>query len=192
MHTVQALRLCTGRTAHTESRGIALPFHNHGTRRGWEICVTPRPLFNPGKDSVSIVQEVGWAPGPVWTGAENLALTGIRSPDRPARSQSLYRLSYCGPPFILRTIKKRKYTLQAKCSVFWMLELVIGPNVIINGFLDLSNARAPSAVKRWFISLNTLRCKEKLKSVIAASGKWLGGRDLRDDKNSKTQCHRAL
>ena len=25
-------------------------------------------------------------PGPVWTGAENLASTGIRSPDRPARS----------------------------------------------------------------------------------------------------------
>jgi hypothetical protein len=28
------------------------------------------------------------------TGAENLAPTGIRSPDRPARSQSLYGLSY--------------------------------------------------------------------------------------------------
>jgi hypothetical protein len=32
------------------------------------------------------VQEAGWAPGPVWTGAENLAPTGIRSPDRPTRS----------------------------------------------------------------------------------------------------------
>ena len=30
---VQALRLCTGRTAHRGSRGIALPFHDHGTRR---------------------------------------------------------------------------------------------------------------------------------------------------------------
>jgi hypothetical protein len=30
-------------------------------------------------------------------GAENLASTGIRSPDRPSRSQSLYRLSYPGP-----------------------------------------------------------------------------------------------
>ena len=28
---------------------------------------------------------------------ENLATTSIRSPDRPARSQSLYRLSYPGP-----------------------------------------------------------------------------------------------
>jgi hypothetical protein len=34
------------------------------------------------------------APGPVWIGAENLAPTGIRFPDRPARSQSLYQLSY--------------------------------------------------------------------------------------------------
>ena len=58
------------------------------------VSVTPRPLFTPGKDLVPIVQEAGWAPGPVWTGAENLAPTGIRSPDRPARSQSLYRLRY--------------------------------------------------------------------------------------------------
>ena len=34
------------------------------------------------------------APWPVWTGAENLAPTGIRSPDRPARSQLLYRIRY--------------------------------------------------------------------------------------------------
>jgi len=31
---VQAMRLCTVRTAHRGSRGIALPFHNHGTRMG--------------------------------------------------------------------------------------------------------------------------------------------------------------
>jgi hypothetical protein len=91
---VKALRLCTGRTAHRGSRGIALPFLDHGTRKGWRVSVTPRPLFNPGKDPVPIVQEAGWAPGPVWTGAEKFASTGIRSPDYPARSQSLYWLSY--------------------------------------------------------------------------------------------------
>jgi hypothetical protein len=90
---VQALRLCTGRTAHRSS-GIALLSHDHGTKRGWGVSVTPRPLFTPGKDPVPIVQGTGWAPGPVWTGAESLAPTGIRSPDRPSRSQSLYRLSY--------------------------------------------------------------------------------------------------
>jgi len=88
---VQALKLCTGRTAHRGSRGIALLFHNHGSRRGWGVSVTPRPLFTSGKYPVPIVREAGWAPGPVWTGAENLASTGIRSPDRPARSQSLSR-----------------------------------------------------------------------------------------------------
>ena len=31
---VQALRLCTDRTAHRVSRGIAVHFHDHGTRRG--------------------------------------------------------------------------------------------------------------------------------------------------------------
>jgi hypothetical protein len=54
----------------------------------------PRPLSTPEKDPVLIVLETGWAPELVWTGAENLAPTGIRSSDRPARSQSLYRLSY--------------------------------------------------------------------------------------------------
>ena len=74
---VQAPRLCTGRTAHRGSRGIAVPFHDHGTKRGWGVSVTPRPLFTARKDPVPIVQEAGWAPGPVWTGAENLAPTGI-------------------------------------------------------------------------------------------------------------------
>ena len=59
---------------------------NSGTRRGWGVSVTPRLLFTPGKDPVPILQEAEWAPGPVWKGAENLASTGIRSPDRPARS----------------------------------------------------------------------------------------------------------
>ena len=63
---------------------------------GWSAPCPGR--FTPGKDPVHIVQEAGWAPGRVWMGAENLALTGIRSPDRPARSESLYRLSYPGRP----------------------------------------------------------------------------------------------
>jgi hypothetical protein len=55
--------------------------------------------LHPGKDPVPTVQEAGWDPGPVWTGAKNLAATGIGSQDRPARSELLYRLSYRGPCF---------------------------------------------------------------------------------------------
>ena len=51
----------------------------------------------PGKTRYSIVQEAGWAPGPVWTGLENLAPTCIWSPDRTSRSESLCRLSYPDP-----------------------------------------------------------------------------------------------
>jgi len=62
-----------------------------------EMCQPPRPgRFTPLKDPVPIVQEAGWAPGPVWTGAENLAPTGIRSSCRPACSDLLYLLSYTG------------------------------------------------------------------------------------------------
>ena len=63
---------------------------------GW---LTPRPgRFTPGKDPVPIVKETGWAPGPFWTGAEKLAVSGILSLDRPSRSESLYRLSYPETP----------------------------------------------------------------------------------------------
>jgi hypothetical protein len=38
---------------------------------GWSA---PRPgHFTPMKDPVPVVQEAGWAPVTVWTGAENLA-----------------------------------------------------------------------------------------------------------------------
>jgi hypothetical protein len=53
----------------------------------------PQPLNGQERDPIPIVQEAGWVSGPVWRGAENLVHTGIPSPDRPACSQSLYRLS---------------------------------------------------------------------------------------------------
>ena len=36
-------------------------------------------------------------PRAFWTGAENIAPKGIRSPARSARSESLYQLSYLSP-----------------------------------------------------------------------------------------------
>ena len=75
------------------SRGIALPFHDHGTRRGEGSASCPGYSL-PRKKKVPLVHKAGWDPGPVWTDAENFASTGIRTPDRPAGGQSLYRLSY--------------------------------------------------------------------------------------------------
>ena len=67
---IQALRLCTGRTTHRGSKGITLLFLDHGTRKGEGSASRPGCSLTPGKDSVPIVQKAGWAPGPVWTGAE--------------------------------------------------------------------------------------------------------------------------
>jgi hypothetical protein len=45
---------------------------------GCVVNATARPLYLRERDPVHILQEAGWAPGPVWTGAENLApLTGL-------------------------------------------------------------------------------------------------------------------
>ena len=74
-------------------RGIALLFHDRGTRRGWVVSSTPRPHFTPGRGPVPIVQEAGWAPGTVWKGGKPRPHRDS-IPDRPARNQSLYRLSY--------------------------------------------------------------------------------------------------
>jgi len=74
-------------------RGIALLFHDRGTRRGWVVSSTPRPHFTPGKDQVPVLQEAGWIPGPVWTGGKSRPHRDS-IPDRPDRSQPLYRLSY--------------------------------------------------------------------------------------------------
>jgi hypothetical protein len=67
-------------------RGMDLIILNLGARWAWVVSATPRPLYELESAPVSIVKEAGWAPGPVWTGAENLAHTEIRSPDRPAGS----------------------------------------------------------------------------------------------------------
>ena len=56
----------------------------------------PLPLYPLEKDPLFILWETGWAPGPVWTGAESIAVTEIRSPDCPARSELLDRLQYIG------------------------------------------------------------------------------------------------
>jgi len=47
------------------------------------LCGKSTQRYTPGAISprqrvpVPIVQEAGWAPGPVWTGAENLSRAGI-------------------------------------------------------------------------------------------------------------------
>jgi len=66
---------------------------------GQRHAPVPSPL---GERPFTLVPESGWATGPVWTGAKNLAFRpiGIRSPDRPAVSDSLYRWRCPSPRFV--------------------------------------------------------------------------------------------
>ena len=62
----------------------------------WEQVVnsTPWLLYPQERDPVPTVQEARWAPGPVWTGAENLAAIQIQSLDCPGHNELLYQLCY--------------------------------------------------------------------------------------------------
>jgi hypothetical protein len=79
-------------------RGVALLFHDPGTRRGWVVSSTPRPHFTPGKDPVPIVQEAGCAPEPVWTGGKSRPHRDS-IPDRPARSSVAISTELPGPQY---------------------------------------------------------------------------------------------
>jgi len=55
----------------------------------WSAARSGRTL-HPGKTPVHILQEAGWAPGPVWTGGKS-RLHRDAIPDRPARSSVVIR-----------------------------------------------------------------------------------------------------
>ena len=87
----------------------------------------------------------GWiSPGLAWRRAEHLAPTGIRSPDRPTRSEALYRVRYPGP--------------QGRRS-FWFLRLALRVAMPTDGeFVDavlLYYCRATWQIstKCWYINL---------------------------------------
>jgi len=73
-----------------------------------------RPLFTPGKNPVPILQEAGWAPGLVWTGAENLAHTGIRS--RTAQSVASRYTDYATRP-TLEIATNKKFTTNGEGNI---------------------------------------------------------------------------
>ena len=113
-------------------RGIALRFHDRGTGRGWMVSSTPRPLFTPGKEPVPILQEAVWTLGSVWRGGKSRPHPDS-IPDRPARSQSLYRLSYRDLKVNISTYLITVYVqfyviLDAMCSL--VMETALSNNAI--------------------------------------------------------------
>jgi len=68
-------------------RRIALLFRERGTKRWWVVSPTPRPPLPPGKTRYPFYRRLGGT-------SEKSRPHRDLIPDRPARSRSLYRLSY--------------------------------------------------------------------------------------------------
>ena len=75
------------------SRGLALFSRTFDTRWEWRGQPNAPAASIPENDPIPILKETELPPGLVWTGGKS-HLHRDSNPDRPARSQSLYRLSY--------------------------------------------------------------------------------------------------
>ena len=119
---------CRLGVAQRVGRGIALLFHDCGTRRGWVVSSMLRPHFTPGKDPVPILQEAGWAPGPVWMGGKSHPHQDS-IPDRPARSSVAIPTELPGPYIYIYTLRGNK--LFTNCKKFtrcdWLLAVLREP-----------------------------------------------------------------
>ena len=137
-------------------RGIALLFHDRGTRRGWVVSSTPRPHFTLGKDPVPILQEAAWAPGPVWRGAKSRPHRDS-IPDRPARSQSLYWLSYPILIIIIIIVEHNNNILEGFITVFTRIANNNNNNMRRNKYKNLQMNRVyideRLVLSKWVFSL---------------------------------------
>ena len=98
----------------------------------WVVNATPWSLYPWERYTV------GWAPETVWTGAENLARTEIRFPDRPTCNESLYRLIYTASCYLLMGVRN------------WLLEgctlQVVEQKELKKMYLDLRRTQKLNAV----------------------------------------------
>jgi hypothetical protein len=104
----------------------------------WVVNATPWQVYPREIDPISILREAGLVPGQVWKGEKYLASTGIRSPNRPARSESLYRLTYFWSTYEQRSVSTTTYcyiTTKQTTGVA-QIEPVLTPNHTPNQILD--------------------------------------------------------
>jgi len=129
-------------------RGMALLFHDRSTRRGWVLSSMPQPHFTPRKDPVTILQEVGWTPGLVWTGGKSHPHWDL-IPDRPAHSQSLYWLSYLAHKSCVRLqnfiyISHWLLTTQRRCITWKTINTIKQKSLItVQGTYQLLHVSEP-------------------------------------------------
>ena len=92
----------------------------------WVVNTTPKQLYHLERgltDQVSIVQEAGWVPGPVWTAAGKLAQPRFDPQTFQPVSESLYWLRYTGRSYIYIYI----YRFKGDTALCWaeILKLIV-------------------------------------------------------------------
>jgi len=110
------------------------------------VSGTPRPHFTPGKDPVPILQEAGWAPGPVWT-SEKSHPHRDSIPDRPDRSQFLYRIvTSTAVNKHHKASPSSKYISQTKFKIYVKLNSAIYRAVTLD--MNITNS-VPRQTPQW-------------------------------------------
>ena len=118
------------------------------------MSVTPRPLFTPGKDPVPIVQEAGWVPGQVWTGAEK---------------------SHPPPGFDHRTVQPvaSRYTNYATRKLLWQTRrifLLDNPTIQTAASVKIihDNKGSPSLVTLQCVGENYYNLNQQMQTTVFA------------------------
>ena len=99
---VQALRLCTAVRPIRGVQVLLYPFMTTALEGGEGSAARPGRSLPPGKTRYPLYERHCGPQGRSGQVRKILPPTGIRSPDRPARSQSLYRLRYPANDAIIR------------------------------------------------------------------------------------------
>jgi len=81
------------------------------------VSSTLRPHFTAGKDTVPILQEAGWASGPVWTGGRSGPHRDL-IPHRPARNSIAIPTELPGPPQV------KKFYLNVVFDIIYVIKLI--------------------------------------------------------------------
>jgi hypothetical protein len=120
---VQALRPCTSHTAHRRSWGIALPFLDHGTRRGWGVKRHAPAALPPGKTRYPLYRRLGGPQGrsgqvrkispPPWFDPRNVQLVASRYTDYATRARRYNKTVISSGLF-----KSRLVTKQSKLKLY--------------------------------------------------------------------------
>jgi hypothetical protein len=103
----------TNRLSHNTAM-LKLKLSDVGTRWGWVVSVTPRPRFSPGERTPGTHRREDWV-GPragMGTEARGKRLSPgieLQSPGRPARSLTLYWLSYSAQTQLCTRVKLCMY-----------------------------------------------------------------------------------